>query len=110
MEKNRRKDERKLFKTVMFVDEFYNQSENIKFRNNVDITIVNISKGGIGFISEEDLPLEFYFNAKIDLGESKMFFSVLHITRKEYIEDEKIEYGCKFIGLADVLSDYIDEY
>ncbi|WP_432401973.1 PilZ domain-containing protein [Wukongibacter sp. M2B1] len=73
------------------------------------VTLINVSKTGIGLISEIELPIGYYFNAKITIDDEKMFYSVLRIVRNQKINNGFIV-GCEFIGLADVLSDSIDEY
>lgn len=76
---------------------------------NETIEVTNISKTGIGFRCNTELPLDFYFNAKITIDEEKFFFSVVKIIRKEFVEDQW-HFGCEFVGLADVLSGCIDDY
>lgn len=107
--RERRRAHRVVYNAVMTIDEVYNQDRVIKGQREIPIKVLDISKGGIGFISPEELPLDFYFNAKIDLGNGKLFYSVLKITRFEEKEDG-YNYGCEFIGLADILSVYIDEF
>lgn len=81
--------------------------------NNIDapIQVVNISKGGIGFISESTLPLGFYFNANIQLGEDNAsLYCVVKIIRKETLPEGKNMYGCELVGMAPVLSYIFDNY
>lgn len=107
--RERRRSHRVLYNATINIDEVYNQEKVIKGQKEFPIEIIDISKGGIGFMSNEDLPLNFYFNAKIDLGNGKLFYSVLKIMRVDEL-DEGFRYGCEFTGLADILSLYIDEY
>ncbi len=74
------------------------------------IHVNNISKGGIGFSSENDLPIGFYFNSCIHLGEDEeaKFYCVVKIIRKTPVEGGGFDYGCEMVGLAPVL-DYIFE-
>ncbi len=74
-----------------------------------EVNVINISKTGIGFISTKELPIGYFFNARITIDDEKMFFSVLKIIRSQKINNGYI-IGCEFVGLADVLSDSIDEY
>ncbi len=83
----------------------YERIDNI----NQNIQITDISKTGIGFSCETELPLDYYFNAKINFGGKKYFYSVLKIIRS-HKEDNLYNYGCEFVGLADVLSSVIDDY
>lgn len=79
---------------------------------NIDapIHVVNISRNGIGFESEAILPIGYYFNAKIDLGNrDSSLYTVVQIVRTEKI-DGGIFYGCEFIGLAPVLDFIFDDF
>ncbi len=76
---------------------------------NQDIQLINISKSGVGFICNTELPTGYYFNAKISFAEDKYFYSVLKIIRVDK-DDNTYTYGCEFVGLADVLSSVVDEY
>jgi len=107
--RERRKAHRIPYKAVMTIDEVYNQQDVIKETREIPIEVLDISKGGIGFIAQEELPLNYYFNAKIDLGNKRQFYSVLRIMRKETLP-QGFNYGCEFTGLADILSLYIDEF
>ncbi|MDM8533870.1 PilZ domain-containing protein [Clostridiaceae bacterium HSG29] len=105
----RRKTHRLPINIKLTIESLYKQGEE-KIENIGDvIQVVDISKGGIAFEVNDDLPLDFYFNSRIIIDEEKSFFSVLKIIRK--IELEKgYHYGCEFVGLANVLSDSIDIY
>ncbi|HAS73841.1 MAG TPA: PilZ domain-containing protein [Clostridiales bacterium UBA8960] len=107
--RERRRSHRVLYNAVINIDEVYNQEQVIKGQREFPVEIIDISKGGIGFIAKEVLPLNFYFNAKIDLGNGKLFYSVLKIMRVDDVEGG-YRYGCEFTGLADILSIYIDEF
>lgn len=106
---DRRKAHRVPYHAVITIDEVYNQEEVRKESREIAIEILDISKGGIGFLAKEDLPLSYYFNAKIDLGHGRQFYSVLRILRKDVISDG-FNYGCEFTGLADILTHYIDSF
>lgn len=88
------------------------KQDNIRV-NHIDapIEVMNISKSGIGFRSKSQLPIDFYFNAKITLGDSdSSLYTVVRIIRIEKSEQEYYIYGCEFVGLAPVLSYIFDEY
>ena len=79
---------------------------------NIDspIHVVNISRNGIGFESEAVLPVGYYFNAKIDLGNKESsLFTVVQIIRTE-MRDQGMYYGCEFIGLAPVLNFIFEDF
>lgn len=91
------------------IESLYRQDHDILEDINESIVVQNISKTGIGFEASHELPLNYYFNAHITIDEEKHFFGVLKIIRKEASE-QRYFYGCEFVGLASVLSSYIDEY
>ena len=78
---------------------------------NAPITVVDVSKLGIGFVTDSDLPLNYYFNAKLELGSKEnSLYCVVQIIRKNPKEDGTISYGCEFIGMAPVLGCIFEEY
>ena len=73
------------------------------------IHVVDVSKHGIGFESKDIIPLDFYFNAKLELGDtSSCLYCVVKIIRCVPLDDGTYLYGCEFVGMAPVL-DYIFE-
>lgn len=88
------------------------KQDNVLVENiHEEIEVFNVSKSGIGFKSKSDLPLDFYFNACIQLGGplSKLY-SVVKIIRREKYDDETIIYGCEFVGMPSVLTYIFDDY
>lgn len=100
---DRRKFERVPFDAELTIKEVYNQERTEKEEIPIPIKILDISKGGMGFKAEESLPLHYYFNAKINIGEERVIYTVLHIIRK-HTEGNEYHYGCEFTGLADVVA------
>lgn len=87
------------------------KQDNVHVNNiNEPIEVINISKTGIGFKSKGDLPLDYYFNACIQLGGplSKLY-TVVKIIRREKCDDTII-YGCEFVGMSSVLNYIFDEF
>ena len=75
------------------------------------IRVTDISKGGVGFVSTADMPLDYYFNACIQLGdESAKLFTVIKLLRKEDLGEDGFLYGCELVGLAPVLSYIFEDY
>ncbi len=76
-----------------------------------EVDVVNISKGGMAFKTAEFLPLNSYYDAKVVLWTKETFDAVLEIVRMEN-EDAESEttYGCKFIGLSPADQFKIDVY
>ena len=87
------------------------KQDNVVIKNiDAPIRVVNISKSGIGFESDAHLPVGYYFNSKIELGDStNALFAVVQIIRVEERERGAF-YGCQFVGMAPVLTYIFDEY
>lgn len=87
------------------------KQDNIQVNNiNEPIEVFNVSKTGIGFKSKGDLPLDYYFNACIQLGGPfSRLYTVVKIIRRED-SDDGIIYGCEFIGMSSVLNYIFEEY
>lgn len=66
-----------------------------------EVSVVNISKGGMAFVSSEFLPINSFYDAKVVLWTRDSFNAIIEIVRTETIENEEdgMLYGCKFIGL-----------
>lgn len=75
------------------------------------ITVVDVSKHGIGFRSKDIIPLDYYFNAALQLGDNEdKLFCVVKIIRCVPADNDEYLYGCEFIGMASVLNYLIDDY
>jgi hypothetical protein len=104
----RRKEKRFPFEITLNIQELYKQ-DYVKIEDlDEEFSVVNISKSGIGFACEHELPMDFYFNAKITIDEEEFFFTVLKIIRVEKQENDFL-YGCEFVGLAEILSNTIED-
>lgn len=78
---------------------------------NADISLVDISRAGIGFVCGKELPLDYYFDTKITFEEKDFFYCVIKIIRTaDSPEEGKFFYGAEFVGLAPFLADKVDEY
>lgn len=88
------------------------KQDNVQVSNlHAPIEVINISKTGMGFVSESILPLGYYFNANINLGNGEdILHCVIKIIRCQGVEDNKNMYGCEFVGMATILSYIFDEY
>lgn len=106
---NKRKSKRLPVNITLEIESLYRSGDEALENINDKVTLINVSKTGIGLISDVELPIGYFFNAKITIDEEKMFYSVLRIVRSQKINDGYM-IGCEFVGLADVLSDSIDEY
>ena len=88
------------------------KQDNVKVKDiEAPITVVDISRGGIGFHSVSRLPIGYYFNAclKINEDNNARLYCVVKIIRAAELEHNMISYGCEFIGLAPVFSYIFDE-
>ncbi len=87
------------------------KQDNVLIKNiEAPISVVNISKTGIGFESKALLPIGYYFNSKIDLGNNESsLYTVVQIVRVEK-RDDLVYYGCEFIGLAPILNFIFEEF
>jgi hypothetical protein len=105
----RRRNKRFPFTITLKIEELYKQ-DDVKIENlNEEFQVVDLSKSGAGFICAQELPLEFYFNAKITIDHEKHFYTVAKIVRILEETPGQFHYGCEFVGLADILTSVVDE-
>lgn len=106
----KRKNVRVPFQVTLKIKELYKQ-DNVKIEDiTEEIEVFNLSKSGLGFVCNHELPLDFYFNAKITIDNERFFYTVAKIIRADKNSEQEFVYGCEFVGLADVLSGVVDEY
>mgnify|MGYP002520593940 CR=1 FL=1 len=75
------------------------------------IEVFDISKSGIGFMSESKLPIDYYFNATIEFENSdEIILSVVKILYVTPIGDSGFRYGCEFVGLPSMYDHIFDAY
>jgi len=108
--KDRRRYKRLPIELSLEVDEVFKQ-DNIVIKNlGASISVFDISRNGMGFISEASLPIGYYFRGKINLGSGDFFYVVIQIVRAAIIENNLKVYGTEFVGLAPFLADKVDKY
>lgn len=107
----RRKSRRLPVTLSLEISNLYKQ-DNVQVSNlNAPVEVINVSQTGIGFVTESILPLGYYFNANINLGDSEdTLRCVVEIIRSQMLENNKTLYGCEFVGMAEVLSYVFEEY
>ena len=111
MMQEKRRSKRYPIQLQLVVSKLFRQDAAETVEVNEPIQVVDISKLGIGFVTSNDLPLNYYFNAKLELGSPEnSLYCVVQIIRKQAKEDGTISYGCEFVGLAPVLGTIFDEY
>lgn len=105
---NKRRAKRVKVTLELTVSSLFDQ-DNDKINIDSPIMVKDISKFGLGFISKSILPMNYYFNAALNLGsDDSTLYCVVKIIRCEALEDDEYSYGCEFVGMAPVL-DYIFE-
>lgn len=111
MMQEKRRSKRLPVEMELVVSKLFRQNELDSEEINAPIHVFDVSKLGIGFITASDLPLHYYFNAKLELGSPEnSLYCVVQIIRKHPKEDGIISYGCEFVGLAPILNYVFDEY
>lgn len=111
MMQEKRRSKRLPIQLELVVSRLFKQEASETVEVNQPIQVVDVSKLGIGFVSTNDLPLNFYFNAKLELGSAEnSLYCVVQIIRKQQKEGNLFSYGCEFVGLAPVLGFIFDEY
>ena len=108
----KRRDKRlPVFSMKLEISSLFKQDNQVIKDLDAPINVENISKGGIGFSSKNDIPLGYYFNACIQLGqEEAKLYCVVKIIRREIPQDGTIFYGCEMVGLAPVFTYIFEEY
>ena len=109
----RRRHKRLPIELSLEIKKIYKQDYVIIEDVDAEISVVDISKSGIGFVSKAKLPMDYYFDGKIRLAGNDFFYAVIHIVRGEVEgedDDRKCYYGAEFVGLAPFLANKIDDY
>lgn len=108
--KDRRSYKRLPIQLTIEVNEVFKQ-DHVQINNvGATIEVCDISKSGIGFYSEGVLPVDYYFQGCIELGDEEYFRAVIQIIRQQEISNNFYFYGAEFIGLAPFLASKVDLY
>lgn len=111
MMQEKRRSKRFPIQLELVVSNLFRQDAKSVVKLDAPIQVVDVSKLGIGFVTANELPLNYYFNAKLELGSPEnSLYCVVQIIRKNRKEEGVISYGCEFVGLAPVLGSIFDEY
>ena len=108
--KERRKFKRLPVEIKLTIESLYRQNNESLEELNESIVVTDVSKTGIGFMTSAELPMDYYFNARIEIDEERKFYGVMKIIRKDQEEDGTFHFGCEFVGMADILTGCLDEY
>lgn len=77
----------------------------------MEVEVINISKGGMAFKTQELLPLNSYYDAKVVLWTKETFNAIIEIIRMENDgSSDDTTYGCKFVGITPADQFKIDVY
>lgn len=107
----KRRDKRFPIQLKLEVSSLFRQDNDGVRDVDAPIEVKDISKSGIGFESSSILPLDYYFNAKLQLGhEQSVLYCVVKIIRVRKLEEGRFFYGCEFVGMAPVLGYIFDNY
>ena len=107
----RRQYKRLPIELTLEIKKVYKQDYIVIEDVDAEIMVFDISKSGIGFVSKARLPIDYYFDGKIKLGDGDYFYAVIHIVRGEVTADGRgNSYGAEFVGLAPFLANKIDDY
>ncbi len=108
----KRRSKRLDIKLTLSISSLFRQ-DNEAINIDSPIVVTDISKNGIGFESENFLPIGYYFNAEIQLGsQDSKLYCVVKIVRSHIMEgsDNLYHYGCEYVGMAPVLDFIFDDY
>lgn len=108
MGEEKRKNVRLPIQLELNISSLFKQDNIVISNINECIEVSDVSKSGLGFYCTQELPVGYYFDAKIQLP-NKHFLTVIKILRSVKFED-KYRIGCEFVGLSSILSKSVDEY
>lgn len=86
------------------------KQDNVKVENiNAPIEVFDVSKTGIGFRTASTLPIGYYFNARLVLGDNGALNCVVRIIRQQKDGSDYI-YGCEIVGTASIMDYVFNDY
>lgn len=108
--KDRRRYKRLPIELTLEIDEIFKQDNVVVSNIGASISVFDISRSGIGFVSKANLPIGYYFRGNINLGNGDFFRVVIQIVRSGLEEGDLKAYGAEFVGLAPFLAEKVDHY
>jgi len=66
----------------------------------IEVEVINISKDGMGFKTEELLAFQGLYDTDIILTNGERFTSIIKIVRMENTGNPETLYGCHFVGIT----------
>ena len=67
----------------------------------IKVDTVDMSKSGIGFISDKELELESFYNTKLQIWTKETINTIIKIVRRVDEGDGTYRYGAFFIGMTE---------
>lgn len=108
----KRRSKRLDVKLTLQISNLFKQDNVVISNVDAPIEVSDVSKGGIGFVTNATLPIGYYFNACIDLGsEESQLYTVVRIIRSSLSSDGlSTHYGAEFVGKAPILDFIFDDF
>lgn len=72
---------------------------NVISDKEISVEVVNLSKDGLAFVSEEKFELNTYYDTVVLLWTKEKVQTVIEVVRQEKHSDGRTLYGCRFIGI-----------
>lgn len=86
------------------------KQDNEKIENvDAPIEVIDVSHAGVGFRTASVLPMGYYFNARLILGEKDALNCVVRIIRQQPDGDAFI-YGGEIVGAASIMDYVLNDY
>jgi len=85
------------------------KEEGITTLKFVHVEITDLSKSGIGFVSNAKLETGSFYNTKLQIWTKEVIEAIIEVVRCEE-KDGKYHYGAKFIGMVEADELKIDIY
>ena len=99
MTQERRKSNRMDIDVKIKLNTVDNSAANVISDRTIDVDVVNLSKDGLAFVSDESFELNTYYDTEVLLWTKEKIQTVLEVVRTEQQEDGHTLYGCRFIGI-----------
>lgn len=76
----------------------------------VTIEIVDVSKGGIGFVCDQPLKIGAVYESYLTIWTKEVIHAFLQIVRIELSGDNRYSYGASFVGMPEMDAKRIEVY
>lgn len=107
----KRRSDRTTIQLHLSISNIFNQDNTAIQGLDSPIEVTDISVHGIGLVSECILPLNYYFDTTMTLGDpSVTIHPVLKIVRIDVLEKDRYMYGCEFVELSPESTAAIESY